>query len=132
MQQQFAGETEKVQIAFHPALGGGDGGATAFAGAEFLHVVRRPPVQEPRAAGPGETEAGTKISIKDAGRFARCGVFGRPVAVVVDDLRAVQLRKVRAGAAVKFVQHQLAHCRLNNVTIPTPCNMESNCLPALL
>ena len=60
IQQQFVGERKNIQVAFHFAFGGGDGGVTAFAGAEFFHVVRHLPVQKSRAVGADEAKARTK------------------------------------------------------------------------
>ena len=60
IQKQFIRERKNVQVAFHFALGGGDGGVAAFAGAEFFHVVRDLAVQKARAVGADETNARTK------------------------------------------------------------------------
>ena len=89
-------------------------------------------MQEPRAVGPHQTQARTETEIKDAGGRTQRRVFGQPVAVVVHNRRAVQLRKVCAETPVKFMQHQLVHRWQNSVTISTRRKMESHCLTHLL
>ena len=60
IQKQFIREREDVQVAFHFALRGGDGGVATFTRAEFFHIVRYLSVQKPCAVGTDETDARTK------------------------------------------------------------------------
>ena len=103
IQEQFLRQSEDVQVSLHFALGGGDGGVAALAGAELFHVVGHLSVQEARPVGADKAEARAKAQIHYARRRVQGGMLGPPVAVVMNDLRSVPFSEPRAEAAVNFV-----------------------------
>ena len=109
IQKQFVRQTENVQVAFHFALGGDERGVTTFTDAQFFHVVRHLAVQKPDAVGAGQANPAAETQIQNAGALAQRGVFGRPVAIIVHDFRAIQSGESRAEAVVKFMQWQRSH-----------------------
>jgi hypothetical protein len=60
-------------------------------------------VEEPGAVGANETDPGTETEVEHAGALAEHSVLGAPVAKVVRDLDAIELREAGAQRAVKFV-----------------------------
>ncbi len=117
IQKQFIRQTENIQVAFHFALVGRDGGVTTFADAQFFHIVRHLAVQKADAVGAGQTNPAAETEIQNAGALAQGGVFGEPVAVIVHDFRAIQSGEPRAEALVKFVQWKRSHFENRTVTL---------------
>jgi hypothetical protein len=104
IQQQFVGQAKDIQVAFHFAFGGGDGGIAAFAHAEFFHVIRHLPVQKARAVGADEGKGASENSSPSRPRFrAKRGVFGEPVAIIATISAPFSFREPRARPWMKFV-----------------------------
>ena len=103
VEEEFLGEAVDVEVAFHLALQGGEGGVAALAGAEFFDVVGDLAVEVAGAVGTDEAKAGAAAEVEDGGALAKGGVLGEGVAVVGDGGAAADFGEDGAEALVKFV-----------------------------
>jgi hypothetical protein len=97
IQEEFLGEAIDIEVALHFAFCGDEGGVGAIAVSKAFYVVRDLAVEEADAVGTGEADASAKIEVEDSGVLAEGGVFGEGVAVVEDDLGAVDFGEVGTG-----------------------------------
>jgi hypothetical protein len=85
IQKYFIGQVENIQVTFHFAFGGDQGGVATLARTKFLDVIGDLAMKEsyPVAASEAQAAAEAEVQYSDAG--LQRGVFYRPMAIIINE-----------------------------------------------